>query len=444
MFTGRITYPPEFIWGAAASSYQIEGAWNEDGKEESIWDRFSHTSGNIKNDDSGDIACDHYHRYKEDVALMKELGLRAYRFSISWPRVLPKGRGNINKPGLDFYHRLIDELLGAGIEPWLCLYHWDLPQSLQDKGGWANRDIVQHFASYTALIARQFGDRVKKWVVLNEPAVVAVAGHLLGIHAPGIKDVNAFLKVSHHLLLSQGKAIQVLRDINPNFEVGTALNLSPVYPISSARKDQEAASRLDECWNRWYLDPLFKGEYPPFAEKMINPTKEDMVVIHQPLDFLGVNYYHRLLVAHDPTEPLIGARLIPRSAFVTEMGWEIYPDGMYEILMRLKREYNDPVLYITENGAAFDDKVKRNGEIQDDDRVAFLRDHMVAAYRALKEGARLRGYLVWSIMDNFEWAEGYVKRFGLVHVDYRTLKRTPKKSAHWYKQLIADNGFTLP
>lgn len=444
MFTGRITYPPEFIWGAAASSYQIEGAWNEDGKEESIWDRFSHTSGNIKNDDSGDIACDHYHRYKEDVALMKELGLRAYRFSISWPRVLPKGRGNINKPGLDFYHRLIDELLGAGIEPWLCLYHWDLPQSLQDKGGWANRDIVQHFASYTALIARQFGDRVKKWVVLNEPAVVAVAGHLLGIHAPGIKDVNAFLKVSHHLLLSQGKAIQVLRDINPNFEVGTALNLSPVYPISSNSKDQEAASRLDECWNRWYLDPLFKGEYPPFAEKMINPTKEDMVVIHQPLDFLGVNYYHRLLVAHDPTEPLIGARLIPRSAFVTEMGWEIYPDGMYEILMRLKREYNDPVLYITENGAAFDDKVKRNGEIQDDDRVAFLRDHMVAAYRALKEGARLRGYLVWSIMDNFEWAEGYVKRFGLVHVDYRTLKRTPKKSAHWYKQLIADNGFTLP
>ncbi|HAZ31458.1 MAG TPA: beta-glucosidase, partial [Dehalococcoidia bacterium] len=424
--------------------YQIEGAWNEDGKEESIWDRFSHTSGNIKNDDSGDIACDHYHRYKEDVALMKELGLRAYRFSISWPRVLPKGRGNINKPGLDFYHRLIDELLGAGIEPWLCLYHWDLPQSLQDKGGWANRDIVQHFASYTALIARQFGDRVKKWVVLNEPAVVAVAGHLQGIHAPGIRDVNAFLKVSHHLLLSQGKAIQVLRDINPNFEVGTALNLSPVYPISSNSKDQEAASRLDECWNRWYLDPLFKGEYPPFAEKMINPTKEDMVVIHQPLDFLGVNYYHRLLVAHDPTEPLIGARLIPRSAFVTEMGWEIYPDGMYEILMRLKREYNDPVLYITENGAAFDDKVKRNGEIQDDDRVAFLRDHMVAAYRALKEGARLRGYLVWSIMDNFEWAEGYVKRFGLVHVDYRTLKRTPKKSAHWYKQLIADNGFTLP
>jgi len=444
MFTWRITYPPDFIWGAAASSYQIEGAWNEDGKEESIWDRFSHTSGNIKNDDSGDIACDHYHRYKEDVALMKELGLRAYRFSISWPRVLPKGRGNINKPGLDFYHRLIDELLGAGIEPWLCLYHWDLPQSLQDKGGWANRDIVQHFASYTALIARQFGDRVKKWVVLNEPAVVAVLGHLLGIHAPGIKDVNAFLKVSHHLLLSQGKAIQVLRDINPNFEVGTALNLSPVYPISSNSKDQEAASRLDECWNRWYLDPLFKGEYPPFAEKMINPTKEDMVVIHQPLDFLGVNYYHRLLVAHDPTEPLIGARLIPRSAFVTEMGWEIYPDGMYEILMRLKREYNDPVLYITENGAAFDDKVKRNGEIQDDDRVAFLRDHMVAAYRALKEGARLRGYLVWSIMDNFEWAEGYVKRFGLVHVDYRTLKRTPKKSAHWYKQLIADNGFTLP
>ena len=443
MFTGRITYPPDFIWGAAASSYQIEGAWNEDGKGESIWDRFCHASGNIRNDDSGDIACDHYHRYKEDVALMKELGLRAYHFSISWPRILPKGRGTINKPGLDFYHRLIDELLDGGIDPWICLYHWDLPQSLQDEGGWANRDIVQHFADYAKLIAHEFGDRVRKWVILNEPAVVAALGHLQGIHAPGIRDVSTFLKVSHHLLLSQGKAIQALRNINPNFEVGTILNLSPVHPISSAREDQEAASRLDECWNRWYLDPLFKGEYPPLAKKMINPTKEDMDVIHQPLDFLGVNYYQRLLVAHDPTEPLIAARLVPKNSLLTEMGWEIYPDGMYEILMRLKEEYNNPAVYVTENGAAFDDKVTRNGEIQDDDRIAFLRDHMVAAYRAMKEGARLKGYTVWSIMDNFEWAEGYIKRFGLVHVDYQTLKRTPKKSARWYKQLITDNGFSL-
>jgi beta-glucosidase len=443
MLTERIIYPPNFIWGAAASSYQIEGAWNEDGKGESIWDRFSHTAGKIKNGDTGDIACDHYHRYKEDVTLMKELGLRAYRFSISWPRVLPQGRGNINKPGLDFYHHLIDELLGAGIEPWVCLYHWDLPQSLQDEGGWANRDIVYHFAHYAKFIAHEFSDKVKRWVILNEPGIVAAVGHLVGIHAPGIKDVNTFLKVSHHQLLAQGKAVQALRNINPNFEIGTALNLSPVHPISSAKEDQEAASRLDECWNRWYLDPLFKGEYPPFAEKMINPTKEDLEVIYQPLDFLGINYYQRSLVSYDPTEPLIAARLVPKNSFLTEMGWEIYPDGLYQIMMRLKEEYNNPVVYITENGAAFDDKVTRNGEIQDDDRIVFLRDHMVAAYRAMKEGARFKGYLVWSIMDNFEWAEGYAKRFGLVHIDYQTLKRTLKKSARWYKQLITNNGFTL-
>jgi beta-glucosidase len=443
MAAERIIYPRDFIWGAAASSYQIEGAWNEDGKGESIWDRFSHTAGNVKNGDTGDTACDHYHRYKEDVALMKELGLRAYRFSISWPRVLPNGRGTINKPGLDFYRRLIDELVSVGIEPWVCLYHWDLPQSLQDEGGWANREIVGHFADYVQLIARELGDKVKKWVILNEPGVVAAVGYLMGVHAPGIKDVNTFLKVSHHQLLAQGKAVQALRNINPNFEIGTALNLSPVHPISSAKEDEEAASRLDVGWNRWYLDPLFKSEYPPFAERMINPTKEDLEVIHQPLDFLGVNYYQRTLVAHDPTEPLIAARMVSRNSFLTEMGWEIYPDGLYQILMRLKEEYNNPLVYITENGAAFDDKVTRNGEVQDDDRIAFLRDHMVAAYRAMKEGARVKGYLVWSIMDNFEWAEGYAKRFGLIHIDYRTLKRIPKKSAHWYKQLITDNGFTL-
>ena len=443
MFTEKIAFPHDFTWGAAASSYQIEGAWNEDGKGESIWDRFCHVEGNIKDGQGGDIACDHYHHYKEDVALMKELGLKAYRFSISWPRVLPKGRGEVNKLGLDFYGRLIDELLGAGIEPWVCLYHWDLPQALQDEGGWANRDIVNHFANYVELMAREFGDRVKRWVVLNEPACVAILGHLWGIHAPGIKDSDTFLKVSHHVQLAQGKAIQVLRDVSSDFQIGTVLNLSPVHPISSDDKNQEAADRVDELWNRWYLDPLIRGEYPPLAKKMLNPPKEDMDVIHQPLDFLGVNYYFRFLVAHDPTKPLTAAIRVPKSSFVTEMGWEIYPDGMYEILSRLKREYNDPVLYITENGAAFDDKVKRNGEVQDDDRIAFLRDHTAAAYRAIRDGVKLRGYLVWSIMDNFEWAKGYTKRFGLVHVNYQTLKRTPKKSAYWYKQVIANNGFSL-
>lgn len=440
-FPIEITFPDDFLWGVSTSSYQIEGAWNEDGKGESIWDRFAHAPGNIKNGDTGDVACDHYHRYKEDVDLMKELGIQAYFFSISWPRVLPKGEGDVNEAGLDFYKRLVDKLLEARIEPCIFLYHWELPQALQDKGGWANRDIVNHFVSYAKLVAQELGDKVKMWAVINEPACVAILGNLWGIHAPGIKDLNTFLKVSHHVQLAQGKAIQVLRDANPDSRIGTTLNLNSVHPISSGEKDQEAANRVDELWNRWYLDPLIRGEYPPLAKKMLNPPKEDMDAIHQPLDFLGVNYYNRLLVAHDPTVPLTAARWIPKSSFVTEMGWEIYPDGMHEILTRLKREYNDPVLYITENGAACNDEMKRNGEVQDDDRITFLRDHILAAYRAIRDGVRLKGYFAWSILDNFEWAEGYAKRFGLVHMDYRTLKRTPKKSAYWYKQVIANNGF---
>ncbi len=437
----KITFPEDFLWGVSTSSHQIEGAWNEDGKGESIWDRFSHTPGNIKNGDNGDVACDHYHRYKEDVNLMKELCLKAYRFSISWPRVLPR-ENDVNKLGLDFYSRLIDELLEAGIEPWLCLYHWDLPQAIQEKSGWANREIVHHFENYAKLLAHEFGDRIKNWVVLNEPACVAILGHFLGINAPGTKDLNTFLKVSHNLHLAQGKAIQVLRDANQNFRIGTALNLNPAHPISNDEKDRNAAGMIDEFWNRWYLDPLFRGEYPPLAKKMFTASEDEMELIHQPLNFLGVNYYNRSLVAYDPTNPW-GAKGIQKSSFVTEMGWEIYPDGLHEILTRLKEEYGNPVLYVTENGAACDDILKRDSEIQDDDRIVFLRDHILAAYRAIKEGVKLKGYFVWSLMDNFEWAEGYTKRFGLVHVDYRTQKRTPKKSAYWYKRIIANNGFRL-
>lgn len=440
---GKIVFPRNFIWGASTAAYQIEGAWAEDGKGESIWDRFCHSRGNIKNDDSGDIACDHYHRYKEDIALMKEFGLRAYRFSISWPRVLPKGKGNINKLGINFYNNLIDELLKVGIEPWVCLYHWSLPQTLQDEGGWANPDIVDYFANYAKLMAREFGDRVKNWIVINEPAIIAMRGYLEGIHAPGIKDLSTYLKASHYLQLAQGKAIQVLHDINPDFRVGTILNLSPIYPISSSKKDQEAADRFDQYWNRWYLDPLFRGEYPPLAKNLLNPSKDEMDMIHQPLSFLGVNYYTRFFVAQDLTKPWYAARVVPKSSFVTEMGWEIDPNGLYETLAYLKKEYNNPVLYITENGAAFDDKVEKNGEVQDDDRISYLRDYIVAAYRAIKEGVKLRGYFVWSIMDNFEWAEGYAKRFGIVNVNYQTLKRTPKKSAYWYKKLIVNNSLDL-
>ena len=443
--TKGITFPDGFLWGVASSAYQIEGAWNKDGKGESIWDRFSHTSGNIKNGDTGDIACDHYHRYTEDVALMKELGVQAYRFSISWSRVLPKGKSDANRAGLNFYRRLVDELLKEGIEPWVCLYHYDLPQALQDEGGWANRNIIQYFADYAELIARELGDMVKRWVIINEPRCIAWLGHLYGIHAPGVKNLELALKVSHHLELAQGKAIQALRDVSQDFQVGTVVDLNVVHPISDYEKDLEAASKLDEFWNRWFIDPIFKGEYPPLAKEAgLEPKREDMDLIKQPLDFLGVNYYTRLLATHDPSNPLMGAKVVQKKTPTTEKGWEIYPNGLYEMLMRLRREYGNPLLYVTENGVAFEDNVTKGGKVQDDDRIAFLQDHIVAAYRAIKDGVRLGGYSVWAITDNFEWAEGYSMRFGLVRTNYETLERTPKKSFYWYKQVIANNGFAFP
>jgi beta-glucosidase len=439
-----ITFPNGFLWGVATSAYQIEGAWTEDGKGESIWDRFSHTPGKIMNGDTGDIACDHYHHYREDVALMKELGVKAYRFSTSWSRVLPKGKGDANKAGLNFYRRLVDELLENGIEPWICLCHYDLPQLLQDEGGWANRNIIQYFADYAELMARELGDVVKRWVILNEPRCVAWLGHLTGYHAPGAKNLELALKVSHNLQLAQGKAIQTLRNVNQNFQIGTVVDLNAVHPISDGKKDQKAANDLNEFWNRWYIDPIFKGNYPPLARKIgLKPNQEDMDLIKQPLDFLGVNYYTRLLAAYDPSDPVTQSKEVLKNTPTTEKGWEIYPNGLYEVLMRLKTDYGSPILYVTENGVAFEDNVIKGGKIQDDDRIAFLRDHILAAYRAIKDGVRLKGYFVWTIMDNFEWAEGYSIRFGLVQTNFQTLKRTPKKSFYWYKQVIANNGFTF-
>jgi beta-glucosidase len=442
--TKGITFPDGFLWGVASSAYQIEGAWNKEGKGESIWDRFSHMSGNTKNGDTGDIACDHYHRYTEDVTLMKELGVQAYRFSISWSRVLPKGKGDANRAGLNFYRRLVHELLGSGIEPWVCLYHYDLPQALQDEGGWANRNIIQYFADYAELIARELGDIVKRWVIINEPRCIAWLGHLTGIHAPGMKNLELSLKVSHNVQLAQGKAIQTLRDFDQNFQIGTVVDLNAVHPISDDEKDREAASNLDEFWNRWYIDPLFKGEYPHLARRIgLKPNQEDMGLIKQPLDFLGVNYYTRLLATYDPSNSVTRAKVVPKNTPTTERGWEIYPNGLYEMLMRLRTSYGNPLLYVTENGAAFQDNVIKDDKVQDDDRIGFLRDHIAAAYRAIKDGVRLNGYFVWTIIDNFEWAEGYSKRFGLVHTNYQSLKRTPKKSFYWYKQVIGNNGFAF-
>jgi beta-glucosidase len=346
--------------------------------------------------------------------------------------------------GLNFYRRLVDELLKEGIEPWVCLYHYDLPQALQDEGGWANRNIIQYFADYAELIARELGDMVKRWVIINEPRCIAWLGHLTGIHAPGMKNLELSLKVSHNLQLAQGKAIQTLRDFDQNFQIGTVVDLNAVHPISDDKKDREAASNLDEFWNRWYIDPLFKGEYPYLAGKIgLKPSQEDMGLIKQPLDFLDVNYYTRFLATYDPSNPVTRAKVVQKNTPTTEKGWEIYPEGLCDVLMRLRTDYNNPLLYVTENGAAFEDNVTKDGKIQDDDRITFLRDHIAAAYQAIKDGARLKGYFVWTIIDNLEWAEGYSKRFGLVHTNYQTLKRTPKKSFYWYKQVIANNGFAF-
>jgi len=443
MLAQGLAFPPGFVWGVAASAYQIEGAVTADGRGESIWDRFSRTPGKTHQGETGEIACDHYHRYREDVALMRDLGVGAYRFSLSWPRIIPLGTGKVNARGVDFYRRLVDELLAAGIEPWACLYHWDLPQALQDEGGWANPDIGHRFAEYAAVVGRALGDRVKNWLVLNEPRCIAWLGHLTGEHAPGFTDRELAVKVSRHLLLAQGRAIQSLRNAGRAFRIGTVLDLNAVHPLTSAPEDVGAAARWDQVWNRWFLDPLLTGEFPQLAnEAGLTVPDHELPLIRAPLDCLGINYYTRAIIADDPGGPVVRARGVQKGTPVTEMGWEIYPRGLYEVLTRIRDEYGNPEVYVTENGAAFPDTVTRGNVIQDDDRIAFLRDHLLAVHRAIGDGARVRGYFAWSIMDNFEWAWGYSRRFGLVHVDFRTLQRTPKKSYHWYKEVIAHHGLS--
>jgi len=440
-------FPQGFLWGAATSAYQIEGAWNEDGKGPSIWDTFSHMPGKIRDGSNGDVACDHYHRWREDVALMKELGLKAYRFSVSWPRVLPQGRGPINPKGLDFYDRLVDALLAAGIEPFLTLYHWDLPQALQDLGGWANRDVAYYFADYAAVLVRRLGDRVRWWATHNEPWVVAWLGHGLGEHAPGLRNLKVALQVAHNLLLSHGLAADVLRDGGKDARVGIILNLSPIHPASAKPEDVQAAQQVDGFYNRWFLDPLFRGSYPAdvwalFAPQGLLPhvTPGDMARMARRVDFLGINYYTRAVVAHDP-EAEFGVRYVHvEGSTYTEMGWEVYPQGLYELLVRLHREYKIPALLVTENGAAFPDALTPEGRVHDANRKDYLRAHFLAAHRALQEGVPLLGYFVWSLLDNFEWAYGYTKRFGLIYVDFPTQRRILKDSALWYRQVIAENA----
>lgn len=440
-----------FLWGAATSAYQIEGAWNEDGKGESIWDRFSHTEGRIKDGSTGDVACDHYHRWKEDVALMRELGLQAYRFSIAWPRILPQGRGTVNPAGLDFYGRLVDELLANDITPFVTLYHWDLPQALQEDGGWTARETVDAFVEYADVVSRSLGDRVKHWITHNEPWCAAMLGQLVGIHAPGAKDGEEALRAAHHMLVSHGAAVPVLRANSADAEVGIVLNLMTAIPASGSPADYAAFRQVDGSVNRWFLDPLYGRRYPVdmaiyYHEKGYLPLHEapfvlegDYTTIAVPCDFLGINYYTRdICRSNDVPETENAPRVVPdpMPEQRTDIGWEVYPDGLYDVLMRVNQVYRPPKIYITENGCSYGDAPDADGRVRDERRLAYLRDHFASAQRAREAGVPLAGYFVWSLMDNFEWGEGYTQRFGIVWVDYNTQQRILKDSARWYADFI--------
>ncbi|MGC8873161.1 MAG: GH1 family beta-glucosidase [Chloroflexia bacterium] len=448
--TQRVLHFPEgFLWGAATSAYQIEGAWNEDGRGVSIWDTFSHLPGKTYHGHTGDVASDHYLRWAEDVEQMARLGLKAYRFSIAWPRVLPEGVGKVNPRGLDFYDRLVEALLERGIEPFPTLYHWDLPQPLQDKGGWPNRDTADCFAEYARIVAQRLGDRVSYWITHNEPFVAAVAGYLRGEHAPGIRDPVAALRAGHHLLLSHGLAAQAIRETarHPTY-IGIALNLSPVYPASESPQDQAAARRLDGFLNRLFLDPILQGQYPDDIRRLLGPLfpqpqPGDLRTIAQPLDFLGVNYYTRVVVRHDPSVPLLQATYVRPEGRECSQMWEIYPVGLYELLVRLWSEYRPKAIWVTENGVCVPDGVDADGRVRDGRRIAFLREHIAQVHRALEAGVPVRGYFVWSLLDDFEWTYGYSMRFGLIYVDYDTYARTVKDSGWWYARVILENGLPI-
>jgi beta-glucosidase len=444
----------KFVFGAASSAYQIEGAWNEDGKGESIWDRFAHTPGKIKNGENGDAACDFYHRYKEDVMLMKKLGLHAYRFSISWPRILPKGRGSVNTKGLDFYKRLVDELLAAGISPWVNLYHWDLPQILQDNGGWTNRDCAGWFADYAFIVANSLNDRVTNWMTLNEPMMAAALGHVMGIHAPGYRRPWSYFKIVHHLMLGHGLAVNAIRTSAPNSKVGIALDMRSIHPLTECEQDHRAVQNADALMRRTFLDPIFRGTYPSLftgQNRLIRARIQDgdMQTIAAPLDYVGINTYSIDRVRYSrwamgmgftiPGDKPVEREYIRDGVQYTAMGWEVYPQALYEVLIMLKEEYGNPVTYITENGAAFTDILEYN-QVHDDKRIAYLKAHLAGVKKALEEGSNCKGYFVWTLLDNFEWAEGYSKRFGLIHVDHKTQQRTIKDSGMWFKEFIAEQS----
>jgi beta-glucosidase len=445
MAANSAPFPPNFFWGVSTSAYQIEGAWNEDGKGPSIWDIFTHSPGAIPQNETGDIACDHYRRWPQDLELLRQLGVNAYRFSVSWPRVLPQGRGLLNQAGIDFYDRLVDGLLAAGIEPFLTLYHWDLPQALQEEGGWPQRDTASAFADYAGLLAARLTDRVEWWTTHNEPYVAAILGYATGEHAPGIKDPAAALQAAHHLLLSHGLAVEAIRArASRPLRVGISLNLQPVHAASDQPEDQAAAEPFDGFVNRWFLDPLFRKSYPSDLLNYLGPLAPrvhagDLARIAVPIDFLGVNYYSRYVARHSSKQPLVQVEQVQPQGAESSLMWEIYPQGLAELLERLWRDYRPPGLLVTENGVPLADQPDAAGQIDDPGRISYLSRHLKALQSVLARGVPVHGYFVWSLLDNFEWAYGYSMRFGLVHVDFATQRRTPKASARWYAQ-VAQSG----
>jgi beta-glucosidase len=439
MATENGSFPLDFRWGAATASYQIEGAAHEGGRGESVWDRFCSTPGKVRNGDSGDIACDFFHRYRDDVGLMRELGLDAFRFSIAWPRVLPAGRGPVNEAGLDFYDRLVDELLAHDLEPWATLFHWDTPQVLEDEGGWPARSTAEAFVEYVEVVVARLGDRVRYWITHNEPWVHAWIGHAWGQHAPGRTSESDAVAAAHHLLLSHGWGVEAIRRAVPDAKVGITLNLAHAYPASDTPEDEAAAWRVDGEGNRWFLDPVFRGAYPADLlerNELVAPHLRDgdLDAISVPLDFLGVNNYFRFVVSATSNGPRLERDV---EAEATDMGWEVYPDGLHRLLVRVASDYEPREIYVTENGAAFGDVRVHDGRVHDPERTSYIACHIDAVARAIADGAPVRGYFVWSLLDNFEWSHGYSKRFGIVYVDYPTLERVPKDSFYWYRDHIA-------
>ncbi len=451
MYETFLQFPKDFIWGVATAAYQIEGAWNEDGRGPSIWDTFSQNSANIADNQPGNVAVDHYHRYQEDIELMRFLGIHNYRMSLSWSRIFPEGRGCVEQRGLDFYNRLVDSLLSANIKPWITLYHWDLPQALQDRGGWTNRDTVAAFAEYVDQVTRSLGDRVKHWMTFNEPWVASICGNLLGVHAPGLKDIQTTLAVAHGMLLGHGMGSRIVKTNVRDSMVGIVNNLAWIEPATNTEADRAAAHRWDGAYNRWFMDSIYKGSYPEDMLKWFGPLvpeirQDDMKLISTPTDFLGLNYYTRRLVHYDPKNPFIQASQTyrshtPRAEFEEFEDW---PEGLYHTLCRIRDEYGNPPVYITENGTTTLDEISDDGCVHDPVRVDYLRRHFSAAYQAITEGCQCKGFFVWSLLDNYEWAFGFSKRFGLVFVDYTdNLHRIPKDSAYFFRQVIRKNGFRI-